>query len=315
MLLDPQAKALLDQMVAAGTPPRHTLPVEEARRLALNVIPLAGEPEEVAYTEDRQIPGPGGDIPTRLYYPKHGGDGPYPALVYFHGGGWVIGSIETLDPVCRSLANGAGCVVVSVGYRKAPEHKFPAAVEDAYATTEWVAGNAAELQIDPTRLAVGGDSAGGNLATVVTMLARDKAGPKLVFQLLVYPVTDHYSANTASYQENAEGYYLSRGDMIWFWNHYLADEADAKNPMASPLRAENLSGLPPALVITTEYDPLRDEGESYAARLKQAGVAVQQTRYDGMIHNFFRLGGIIDAGKAAINEACTALRAAFAKAG
>ena len=311
MPLHPQVKSLLDQM--AGAPPRHSLPVAEARRLALSVVPLAGESEAVAHTFDRALPGPteAQSIPVRFYYPRNAPAGPLPALVYFHGGGWTIGSIETLDPICRALANGAGCVVMSVGYRLAPEHKFPAAVEDAYAATAWLAANAAEVGVDPTRLAVGGDSSGGNLAAVVALLARDKAGPALVFQMLVYPITAYHTPGTASYQENAEGYYLTRADMVWFWQNYLNHPDEGQNPLASPLLAEDLSNLPPALLIITEFDPLRDEGEAYAARLQAAGVPVTLTRYDGMIHNFFRLGGVIEAGQTAIAECCGALRERF----
>ncbi len=232
-------------------------------------------------------------------------------LVFFHGGGWVIGDLETPDGTCRALANRAGCVVVSVDYRLAPENKFPAAPQDTYAATQWVAANAASIHVDPARIAVGGDSAGGNLAAVTAQMARDRGGPRLVFQLLVYPVIDG-ACDTASYRDNAEGYLLTKDMMRWFWNHYVRDAEDLFNPIASPLRARSLKGLPPALVQTAEFDPLRDEGEAYAAQLKQAGVPVRLTRYNGMIHGFFGMASVMDRAKTAIDEAGAALRSAFA---
>jgi acetyl esterase len=298
-------------MAALGAPPFEEMTVEQAREAILGMRELAGPPEEVAKVEDRTIPGPSGvQIPFRIYTPS--GQGPLPVLAYFHGGGWVIGNLETVDAPCRALANGAGCVVVSVDYRLAPEHTFPAAAEDCYAATRWVAEHAAELGGDPRRIAVGGDSAGGNLAAVVSLMARDRGGPALVFQLLVYPVTD-YSYDTPSYQENAEGYLLTRGAMVWFWDHYLSGGQDGRHPHASPLRAESLANLPPALVITAEYDPLRDEGEAYAKRLEQAGVPVTLTRYPGMIHGFFQMGGVLEGGRRAITQAAEALRSAFVR--
>ena len=309
MPLDPQAKALLAQLAASGAPPYHQLPVEEARRLMLVRIPAA-EPEAVASVEDISISGPGGPLGLRIYTPN--GTHPFPVLIYFHGGGWVMGSLDSHDAACRGLANAAGCIVVSVDYRLAPEHKFPAAVEDSYAATLWVAEHGDSLGVDAKRIAVGGDSAGGNLAAVVALMARDRGDPYLAFQLLVYPITD-YSFDTPSYQENAEGFMLTKADMVWYWAHYLRSDADGQNPYASPLRAEDLRGLPPALVITAELDPLRDEGEAYAARLKQAGVRVKHTRYQGMIHGFFSRAAILDQGKVAIREAGDALRATFSR--
>jgi acetyl esterase len=299
-------------MAASGMPPLHMVPVAEARQmlLAFNRA-LGGEPEPVGQILDREIPGPQGSIPVRLYTPA--GGGPLPALVFFHGGGWVLGNIEAYDTVCRALTNAAGCAVLSVDYRLAPEHKFPAAVEDCYAATRWVVANAATLNLDPARIAVGGDSAGGNLAAVIAQVARDRGGPSLVFQLLVYPVTD-YLPDLPSYAENAEGYLLTKDAMGWVWNHYLLHEAEGKNPLASPLRAADLSGLPPALIITAERDPLRDEGERYATRLQEAGVPVAVTRYDGMIHGFFSMAGMIDQGKQALAQAGAALHSAFARA-
>jgi acetyl esterase len=246
---------------------------------------------------------------VRIYTPA--GSGPFPVLVFFHGGGWVIGDLDTQDGACRALANGAGCLVVSVGYRLAPEHKFPAAPDDTYAATKWVAANAASINADPARIAVGGDSAGGNLTAVTAQMARQRGGPRLAFQLLIYPVTDG-ACDTASYRDNADGYLLTKEMMLWFWNHYVRNPEERFNSMASPLRAQSLKGLPPALVQTAEFDPLRDEGEAYAARLQEAGVPVKLTRYDGMIHGFFGMASVIDRATTAIGEAAEALRSAFA---
>ncbi|MHB8574629.1 MAG: alpha/beta hydrolase [Dehalococcoidia bacterium] len=305
MPLDPQAKVLIDQMAALGLPPLHTLSAAEARAqmLARRAAMPAGA--SLAQVEDRTAPGPAGAIPVRIYVPE--GDGSLPVIAYFHGGGWVIGNIESHDWACRELAHASGCIVVSADYRLAPEHKFPAAAEDAYAATVWVAENASSFGGDATRLAVAGDSAGGNLAS---LMARDRGGPGLAFQLLIYPVTD-FDLTTPSYSENAQGYSLTRDSMVWFWNQYLNGEHEAKHPHASPLQAEDLTGLPPALVITAEYDPLRDEGEKYAARLKAAGVAVTLTRYDGMIHGFFSMAHLLDKGRAAIDQSGAALREAL----
>ena len=309
MPLDPQAQALLEQMAASGLPPLSSQSVSEARQSLLAFAQLGGDPEPVSQVEDRKLPGPVGAILVRIYTPA--GSGPFPVLVYFHGGGWVLCDIETHDPVCRSLARAAECIVVSVDYRLAPEHKFPAAADDCYAATQWVMNNATLINGDPDRVAVGGDSAGGNLAAVIALMARDRGGPALVFQLLVYPVTDYYAPGTPSYQQNADGYFLTRDDMVWFWNHYSNGEADAANPYASPLRAASLAGLPSALVITAEFDPLRDEGEMYAARLRDSGVAAALVRYDGMIHGFFSMAGVLEQGKNALALAAAQLRSAF----
>lgn len=311
MPLDSQAEAFLQQLAAAGGPPLNALSVAEARQALLTLFATSEEREPVHKVEDRKIPGPGGPLPVRIYTPS--GSGRLPMLVYFHGGGWVLGDLETHDAPCRALANAAGCIVVAVDYRLAPEHKFPAAAEDCYAVTKWVVLNAAALGGDPTRIAVGGDSAGGNLAAAVTLMARDRGAPSFTYQLLVYPVTD-YAFTTASYQENADGYFLTKGLMQWFWNHYLPTEADGQNLYASPLRdTREAEKLPPVLVITAEFDPLRDEGEAYAARLRKAGVPVVLTRYNGMIHGFFSLGTVLEQGKKAMAEAAAGLRAAFVR--
>jgi acetyl esterase len=232
-------------------------------------------------------------------------------LLYFHGGGMVVGNLDTIDGPVRALTNRAGCLTVSVDYRLAPEHKFPAAPEDCYAATDWVARNAASIGGDPSRIAVCGDSAGGNLAAVVPQMARDRGGPSIVFQLLMYPMTN-YDFTTSSYGEFAEHHLLTRNSMAWFWEHYLASPADGKNPYASPLLAADLSGLAPALVCTSECDVLRDEGEAYAAALERAGVRVETKRYAGTIHGVFQLAGALDISKAFIDDCASALRKAFA---
>jgi acetyl esterase len=230
--------------------------------------------------------------------------------VFFHGGGFVVGDIDTHDATCRGLAKAAHCIVVSVDYRLAPEHPFPAAPEDCYAATVWVADNAASLGGDGARLAVGGDSAGGNLAAVVALMARDRGGPALAHQLLIYPVIDH-NFDTASYVENGRGYLLSREMMMWFWGLYLEDASDGSNPYASPIRAEDLSGLAAATIISAEFDPLRDEGEAYARRLGDADVAVTARRYDGMVHGFFAMTAVLDRAREAVAFAAAELRRAW----
>ena len=309
MPLDKQAQALIERFVREGTPPVSKLTPREARQLAREVNRrLTSPPEAVAVVKNTRIPGPSAQIPLRVYIPREGKI--LPVLAYFHGGGWVLGDLDSVDSLCRSLAKAANCVVVSVNYRLAPENKFPAAVEDAYSATEWIADNATVLSGDSRRIAVGGDSAGGNLAASVSLMARDKHGPPIAFQLLIYPATN-YAFGTTSYSHNAEGYWISRDDMKWFWNHYLRDEEDRRNPYASPLLAANLSSLPPAFVITAEFDPLRDEGEAYAARLGECGVPVKLTRYDGMIHDFMNIAELRQS-RVAIDEAAAELRKAFA---
>lgn len=309
MPLDPQVRDFLDQLAALNLPPLSVLTPDIVRQGIKMQRAALGEqePEPVAHVEDRTIPGPAGDIAVRIYTP--GEQRLYPALVYFHGGGWVICDLDTHDGICRSLANLANCIVISVDYRLAPEHKFPAAAEDCFAATQWVADNAASIHGDASRIAIGGDSAGGNLTAVVSQMARDAGGPRLAFQLLIYPATD-MRMNTPSMDENADGYYLTKDDMIWFMGHYLNSDEEKLHPVASPFLAENLAGLPPALVITAAYDPLRDEGERYGQRLKEAGVPVTISRYDGMIHGFFNMP--FDTTRQALQECASALMAAFA---
>ncbi len=306
MPLDPQIVTVMENAAALGFPPNNEVSPEEARANG-RARPRAPGPE-VARVEDRAIPGPGGDIPVRIYTPA--GSGPFPALAWFHGGGWVVGDLDSADPSARHLCVGANCVVVSVDYRLAPETKFPGAADDCYAATQWLAANAASLNVDPDHIAVGGDSAGGNLAAAVSLMARDRGTASPVFQLLVYPVTER-NFETASYIDNADGYQLSRAGMIWYWDHYLADSADADNPYAAPMRASDLSGLPPALVITAEFDPLRDEGEAYARKLAAAGVPTVCTRYDGMIHGFYGMSVVVDRAREAVEQSAACLREAF----
>ncbi len=312
MELDPQMKAILDTITAAGGKPFNAMSPDEARAgIKLLVQVFGGAPEQVAKVEDRRIPGPAGEIPLRIYTPASAA--PTGALVYFHGGGWVIGDIESHDEVCRALAKGSGSVVVSVDYRLAPEHKFPAGPEDCHAATKWVAANAAALGVDPNRIAVGGDSAGGNLAAVVAQMARDHGGPKIAFQLLIYPATD-WSKESASQREfTRDGYILSRGDMVWFYDHYMTSAADKTKPYFSPACAKSLAGLPSAFVLTAAIDPLRDEGEAYAEALRKAGVAVTAKRYPGVCHGFVMMGAKLDVGKQAIADCCAELRKAIGR--
>jgi acetyl esterase len=283
----------------------YTLSVEEARAADLAAVRASGgAAEPVARVVDHWIPGPGGAISIRCYHP--GGSDPGPVLVYFFGGGWTLGTIETSDGVCRALANASGCVTIAVGYRLAPEHKFPAAVEDCYAAIRWISGHGGELGADVTRLAVAGDSSGGNLAAVTSLLARDRGGPRLTCQVLIYPNTNH-DPNPPTVPGDIAVPFDERS-VRWYWGHYLADPADGASPLASPLRAPDLGGLPSTLVITAEYDPLRAEGELYAHRLADAGVDVELTRYAGMIHGFFTMLGELDASRDAVAQAAAFLR-------
>lgn len=308
MPLDPEVQQFLDEVKEKDLPPFHCLDPEVARAGVLADLPNWDPPEPGARIEDSHVPGPAGPIPVRLYTPAV--EGPLPVLVYYHGGGWVLCDLSTHDAVCTRLANRAGCLVMSVGYRLAPEHKYPAAAEDAYAVLQWAAAHADRWNGDPARLAVGGDSAGGNLSAVVCQMARDRGGRLPVFQLLIYPVTNH-AFDTVSYRENADGRLLTLADMRWFWSHYLAAPEDGAQPYASPLRAHCLSGLPPALVVTAEYDPLRDEGLAYAARLKEAGVAVESLDCKGLIHAFVNRTQRFPKAQEALGVMAAALRRAF----
>ena len=312
MPLHPQSQAILDALAAQGGKPlEESTPAEVRASRAENakaMAELAGPEQPVSRVENRTIPGLGGPIPIRVYWPSTGKK--LPVFVYCHGGGWVFGNIDSVDRVCRALANAAACIVVNVEYRLAPEHRFPAAAEDAYAVVAYVAAHADEFNADGGRIGVGGDSAGGNLAAVACLMAREKGGPPLAFQLLVYPVVDS-DDNRPSVDEN-EGNLISRAVMRYFWDHYTASPEEARHPHASPINAKSLAGLPPAFVITAECDPLRDQGEAYGRRLRDAGVPVEMKRYAGAIHVFFQMGAVIDAGREAVADAAAALRNALA---
>jgi acetyl esterase/lipase len=310
--LDPQAKAVIDLVIKSGRPPYHQLSPKDARQMFRDTRPASTPPAPViGEVKDLRADG----VPIRVYRPAGvPASTPLPALIFFHGGGWVIGDLETHDVLCRQLTAGAGISVVNVDYRLAPEHKFPAAVDDAWATTRWVAAHASELGIDRGRLAVGGDSAGGNLAAVVAILARDHGGPALALQVLTYPVTD-VAAESTSYAEFADGFMLTRDSMRWFVAHYLPGKQDALDWRVSPLRASSLAGVAPALVVTAGFDPLRDEGDAYARRLREAGVRVDTICYGGMIHGFVPMGRLIETGNRAVAHAAASLRQAFGTGG
>jgi acetyl esterase len=280
MPLDPEILPILELFEQLGMPDPATARPEDFRE-SMAAIPVEN-PTAVGAVEDRNIAGADGKIKLRIYTPA--GEGPWPLLLYFHGGGWVIGDLDSHDETCRQFCAAVAAVVVSVDYHLAPETKFPGPLEDCYAATRWAAEHATELGGDAARLCVAGDSAGGNLAAAVSLLARERQGPAIRHQLLIYPVTDH-TCSTPSYRDNGEGYFLTAAMMQWFWGHYLTDSEQGKDPLASPLLAD-LTALPSATVITAEYDPLRDEGIAYAEALAAAGVPVAQRTYQGMIHGF-----------------------------
>jgi acetyl esterase len=296
-MFDPQVARLLAEREKARVTPVSSLSAAQARasRAAWRQV-TSGVGPDVHQVLERSVPGPGGSIPARLYLPSPAR--PLPALVYFHGGGWVLGDLDHSDALCRSLCDQAGCLVVNVDYRLAPEHRYPAAAEDAGAAVRWVAEHASELGADPDRLAVGGASAGGNLAAVAALKARDLGGPVIAAQALIYPITDH-RFDTPSYQRFAAGPLVSRDDMRWYWAQYLEREEQGAEPYASPLRTEDLRGLPPALIVTAECDPLCSEGEAYGERLRQAGVPATSARYDGMVHGFLSMPAL-DKGREAV---------------
>jgi acetyl esterase len=312
MAVDAQAQAFLGRVAAAGRPAFHTLTPEDARReyRQTRAYVQPAKPE-VASVSDRAVPALHGSIPVRYYRPLHSKPDDFlPVLVYSHGGGHTIGCLETHDTLCRELSNRTPCAVIAVHYRLAPEHKFPAAVEDCIAATRWVAAAAATLGVDARRIAVGGDSAGANLAAVTALALRDSGGPELRFQMLVYPITDQF-LDTPSHKTFAEGYLLTRNDMLYYRRNYLRGPDDYGDWRASPQRAGNFSRLPAALVITAGFDPLCDEGKAYADALAAVGVPVSYTCYEGMIHGFFMMGGIMDAANEAVAQAAAALAKAF----
>jgi acetyl esterase len=300
MPLDPKAQALLDARNALGNPAYRTMTVEAARAMTIQQsVALNKRKLPVADVRPLTIPGPGGPLRVRVYTPE--GAGPFPVVVYFHGGGFVICDLDTHDGLCRALCKASGCVVASVDYRLAPEHPFPAAVDDAEAATRWALAHAPEIGGDPARVVVAGDSAGGSLATAACLRLRDSGGPLPVGQALLYPITTCHPDTTPSYRDFADGYGLTRDSMFWFLGHYLAEASQADDPGASPLLASDLTGLPPALVLSAEYDLLRDEAELYTDRLRAAGVPVSAIRYDGMIHGFLRYIGILDQSRQGVD--------------
>jgi acetyl esterase len=308
-ILDAQLAALLE--ADKDAPRMEDQEPAAARQIYEEMVRQLGEQRlEVAKVEDRRVPGPDGDIPIRIYWPT-GATGAPPVLAYLHGGGWVLGSLDSYDAVARRIAHGGHCIVVSVDYRLAPEHKFPAAVEDALAAFSWTVANAANIGGDAKRVAIGGDSAGGNLAAVVSQIAASKGGPKPCLQLLLYPVLQQESS-TDSYGECAEGYLLTRRLMAWFMEHYRQTKADMTDLRASPLLAESHAGLPPTLIACAGFDVLRDEGIAYARKLREAGVPVRCREFDGLIHGYFSMGAVSEAARNAVEISLADLREAFA---
>ncbi len=309
--IHPQAKAILDRIVASGEPPLERLTPEQARAVAdPRVIRTAGKGPEVGSIEDRTLAGPGGAIPIRIYKPAGNFGGVrLPIMIYIHGGGCVVGNLDTADAICRELTARVGCLVVSVHYRLAPEHKFPAAAEDCHAAALWIARHAEELGGDPKRIAIGGESAGGTLTAVVTQLLRDSGEVAFTHQVMIYPAMD-LGATFPSYARLAEGYFLTPRKMRWFHDHYMSSPRDADDPRASPLRCKDFRGLPPALIITGGLDPLVDEGEAYGERLRAAGVPTAYHCYEGWPHGFMYWGGT-DAQTQALDETAAALRHSF----
>ena len=304
MTLHPQAAAAVAIMARGPAPDE--VPIAEARANLDQGDQLAGEREEVAEVTDHEVPGPLGPIPIRSYQPS--GDTEQPVAVFFHGGGFSAGSLASHDRLCRALANRSRCTVVAVDYRLAPEHKFPAGIEDAYAATAWISAHAGELGVDPNRLAVGGDSGGGTFATTVALLARDRGGPPISFQYLINPGGLDFDYDRPSMVEHAEGNFLTADLVRWIEDQYFADAADKEHPLAALNLAPDLSGLPPAVVLTAEHDPARDQGIELVRRLREAGVPVQHTDYPGMIHGWVNFKGVIDDGERGLDELAAAIR-------
>lgn len=306
--LDPDASDILRRIREAGIPPWHTLPVAEARAVyRRRATMFEGAPEHVEHVVDRVIPSRGGDLPIRVY--RHAGP-PRPVFLYLHGGGWTLGDLDTHDAVCRRIARAADCTVISVAYRLGPEHRVQEQLDDVVTAFRWVATHGSELGSDATRLALGGDSAGGHLTAAASLRLRDEGGPSPAVQVLIYPATQPWF-DTLSYHENGEGYFLTRADCIWFWGNLLGPSGGQHVRYAVPMAEPDLSGLPPAVVITAEFDPLRDDGEMYAVRLKKAGVPVIARRFPGMIHGFVALPIAIPAGDRAIALISRAIRRAW----
>lgn len=311
MPLDPLLKALLDQMAAQPAPPMWEMEPTVAREAFVAMMDIVGPKDvPIGKVENVIMPGEGGDIALRVYTPVAAGSKALPALIFFHGGGWVIGDLDTHDGLCRILANEAGVRVIAVHYRLAPDHKFPAAVDDAVAAVNWVEANAASLGVDANRLAVGGDSAGGGLAAVVAQAAKQNGGPRLAYQMLFFPVTQ-IGGDTGSLREFAEGYFLERAALLWFYEHYLPGDADRSDPRVSPLKTEDVSGLPPAYVMLAGFDPLHDEGLAYAQKLRDAGVAVTLADYPDMVHDFIYMQAVLPQAQRALHGAAAALKNAL----
>jgi acetyl esterase len=312
MALHPQLVALLERAAKSPLPPYYEVPPAVARRLYRDTRgALTPDPPAVESVQLLLAPGPAGPVPVRAYRPKGAGkDEVLPALVYIHGGGWVIGDLDTHDVVCRTLANGARCAVFSVEYRKAPESPFPAAVDDCFSALSFVFENSSSLKVNAKRIAVGGDSAGGNLATVMALMARDAGGPAISFQVLIYPGADQRMAHP-SIKRNGEGYLLTEKSMLYFRSHYLPNQKDWLDWRASPLLAKSLAKLPPAFVLTAGFDPLVDEGKEYAERMQQEGVAVEYRNYPDMVHGFITMGRVLDTANAALADCARALKKAW----
>jgi acetyl esterase len=310
--LDPHAKRFLDMAAAAGAPEIAKLTPQAMRQAFLRLTQMVeGRHVAVGRVENRELPGPGGPLPIRVYTPVAPAAGPLPALIYFHGGGWVFGDLDTHDGICRMLAHDSGCRVVAVAYRLAPEHQFPAAVEDSYAATVWIAQHAKDLGLDPERIAIGGDSAGGNLSAIVCQRARNSAGPKLALQVLLCPVLD-MSTETQSWRAYGSGYFLDKSTVDWTLSLYRPSGFDPDDPRISPLRATDFRGVPPTHIHTAEFDPLCDEGKAYADRLERDGVPVRYTCHAGMIHNFYGMPGVIPTGRTAMTAVGSAIQQALA---
>ncbi len=308
MSLDAHVRNILDQMAALKMPKLHEIG-PQAARAAMRASIFRGGETPVGRIEDRGVPGPAGDIAVRIYTPLGASADVLPGFVFYHGGGFVLGDLDSHDDLCRCIANGSGCRVVAVDYRLAPESPFPAAVDDCHAATNYVAAHAADFGIDPARLAVGGDSAGGNLAAVICQLAKAEGGPNIAYQLLIYPVTQLAAdEETRSMRENAQGYFLEKDSMDWFTRLYCPDLKHRTDPRLSPLLAKDLAGLPPAYVVTAGFDPLRDEGRDYAEKLDAAGVPVTYANYPGMVHGFFSMRSLIPKAREAVSAAAAAVK-------
>jgi acetyl esterase len=312
MTVSPLVRQLIDHMQASFPELDPSVSGTEMRRrlAAASGAAIPANPEALDSVTDAEVPGPAGPIPVRVYRPLGSGERSLPLVMFFHGGGWVLCDLESHDGICRALANASGCVVVAVDYRLAPEHRFPIGLEDCYAATKWCSATPSFANAVPGQLAVMGDSAGGNLAAAVALMARDRSGPAIAAQVLVYPVTD-FSDQTPSHRNTGEGYFLKSPEVMYYWAEYLNDPSEGSQPYASPLRAPDLSGLPPTLIITAENDPLRDEGEAYGAKLAAAGVETTVTRYDGQFHSFLSFLAVLDDARTAMGEIAGTLRQAF----